>query len=91
MDGIDGVFIGPADLAADLGHLGDLMNPVVQDTVADAIKRIAASDKAPGLLSTNDTMTDRMLEAGAQFVAVGLDAMILRAGAIALAEKWIRR
>ena len=88
VDGIDGVFIGPADLAADLGHLGDIMHPEVQSSVADAIRRIAASDKAPGVLSTRDDMTKTMLSAGAQFVAVGLDAMILRAGALALSKKW---
>lgn len=91
VDGIDGVFIGPADLAADLGHLGNLMHPDVQEAVSGAIARIAASDKAPGVLSVIDEMTERMLEAGAQFVAVGLDAIILRANAVALGEKWKQR
>ncbi len=91
VDGIDGVFIGPADLAADMGHLGNLMHPDVQEAVSGAISRIAASDKAPGVLSVIDEMTDRMLEAGAQFVAVGLDAMILRSNAITLREKWQAR
>jgi 4-hydroxy-2-oxoheptanedioate aldolase len=91
VEGIDGVFIGPADLAADMGHLGDLMHPEVQEAVSGAIRRIAASDKAAGVLSVIDDMTDRMLEAGAQFVAVGLDAVILRANAIALCDKWKAR
>ena len=91
VDGIDGVFIGPADLAADMGHLGQLMHPEVQEAVSSAIKRIAASDKAPGVLSAIDEMTELMLDSGAQFVAVGLDAMILRANAIALQEKWKSR
>lgn len=91
VDGIDGVFIGPADLAADHGHLGDILNPAVQDLVRGAIERIAASDKAPGVLSTNDEMTQSMIDAGAQYIAVGLDAMLLRAGAMALAAKWKER
>ena len=88
VEGIDGVFIGPADLAADMGYLGQLMHPEVQATVSDAIKRIAASDKAPGVLSVVDEMTELMLDSGAQFVAVGLDAMLLRTAALALHDKW---
>ncbi len=88
IEGIDGVFVGPADLAADHGHLGDLMHPDVQALIVDALQRIAASDKAAGVLSTRDEMTEAMLEAGAQFVAVGLDLLMLRATAVDLAAKW---
>ncbi|MEP3637564.1 MAG: HpcH/HpaI aldolase/citrate lyase family protein [Paracoccaceae bacterium] len=88
IDGIDGVFVGPADLAADHGHLGDLLHPEVQELIVDAISRIAASDKAAGILSTNDEMTTKMIGAGAQFVAVGLDLLMLRAAALELSAKW---
>ncbi|MBD3665638.1 aldolase/citrate lyase family protein [Sulfitobacter aestuariivivens] len=91
VDGVDGVFIGPADLAADMGHMGDAMHADVQATILDAIARIRAAGKAPGLLSTVDAMTDPALEAGAQFVAVGADVLILGQTARALAEKWIAR
>ncbi len=91
VDGIDGVFIGPADLAADLGHLGDLMHEEVQTAVSDALKRIAASDKAPGVLATSDVMIERMIEAGARFIAVGLDTILLRQSAMALSAKWKAR
>ena len=88
VDGIDGVFIGPADLAADLGYMGDLMNPAVVDTIVDALSRIAASDKAAGILTTSDEMIKKAQDAGAQFIAVGLDVLMLAGAARALAKKW---
>jgi len=88
VDGIDAVFIGPADLAADLGHLGDLMHPEVQATIMDAIIRIRAAGKAPGILSTDDAMTNPAIAAGAQFVAVGADVLVLGNTARALSARW---
>lgn len=88
IDGIDGVFIGPADLAADMGHMGNALHPDVQTTIMDAIARIRAAGKAPGILSTHDPMTQDALDAGAQFVAVGADILLLAQGARALADKW---
>ncbi len=88
IEGIDGVFIGPADLAADLGHIGDLMHPEVQAAIVDAITRIRAAGKAPGILSGNDDMTNAAIAAGATFVGVGDDLSILRTNATALASKW---
>lgn len=88
VDGIDGVFIGPADLAADLGHMGDLMHADVQAAVIDATTRIAASGKIAGFMSPNDEMTHKVLEAGARFIGVGSDVLILGNTAKALAAKW---
>lgn len=88
VDGLDGVFIGPADLAADLGHMGQLMHAEVVDTILDAIRRIAASDKAPGILSMNEDMVTQARDAGAQFIAVGLDVLMLVGAARSLATKW---
>ncbi len=88
VDGVDGVFIGPADLAADMGHMGDLMHGDVQSAIMDALTRIAASGKAGGILSTNDIMTQAALAAGARFVAVGADVLLLSHAAQALATKW---
>ncbi|MHA7776787.1 4-hydroxy-2-oxoheptanedioate aldolase [Roseibium sp. M-1] len=76
VDGIDGVFIGPADLAADLGHLGDPMHPDVVAAVEDALKRIKASGKAPGILTTNPEFAKRCLELGATFVATSIDVTL---------------
>lgn len=88
VDGVDGVFIGPADLAADLGHLGDSLHPEVQAAILDAIRRISKAGKAPGILSTNDEMTHAAIHAGARFVAVGADVLLLNAAATRLAAKW---
>jgi 4-hydroxy-2-oxoheptanedioate aldolase len=88
VDGVDGVFIGPADLGADLGHMGDLMNPEVVEVILGALRKIAASDKAAGILSGNDEMITMAKDAGAQFIAVGLDVLMLAGAARSLASKW---
>src|SRR6185312_1006434 len=84
-DGVDGVFIGPADLAAALGHLGDQQEASVQAAIKDAIKRIRACGKPAGILATDEASARRYIEWGTTFTAVGLDAMILARGAEALA------
>jgi 4-hydroxy-2-oxoheptanedioate aldolase len=91
IEGIDGVFIGPADLAADMGHMGNALHPDVQAVIMDALRRIRAAGKAPGILSTTDHVTDAALEAGAQFVAVGADILLLTHNAQALSAKWKSR
>lgn len=73
VDGIDGVFIGPADLAADMGYLGRIDERQVQETIEAAIRKIVASGKAAGILTFNETYNKRYLELGASFVAVGAD------------------
>lgn len=90
VDGIDGVFIGPADLAADMGHMGDLMHADVQAAIIDMTKRIAASGKIAGFMSPNDEMTNTVLDAGAKFIGVGSDLLILGNTATALAAKWVK-
>ena len=76
-DGIDGVFIGPADLAAGLGHLGDIPHPEVQSAIRDGIARIRKCGKGAGILATDEPTARRYIEWGTTFTAVGLDAMIL--------------
>ncbi|MEQ6249724.1 HpcH/HpaI aldolase/citrate lyase family protein [Sulfitobacter sp. HNIBRBA3233] len=88
VDGVHGVFIGPADLAADMGHMGRADHPEVQAAIMDALARIRAAGKAPGILSTRDEMTNDAIAAGAQFVAVGADILLLGNAARALAQKW---
>jgi 4-hydroxy-2-oxoheptanedioate aldolase len=87
IEGIDGVFIGPNDLAADMGHRGNLQHPDVQSAIADSIKRIRACGKAPGIL-VGEGDGKRMLELGAVFVAVGSDTGLLRVHAEALAHQF---
>jgi 4-hydroxy-2-oxoheptanedioate aldolase len=76
-DGVDGVFIGPADLAAGLGHLGDTQHAEVQGAIEDAIRRIRACGKPAGILATDEPSARRYMQWGTTFTAVGLDAMIL--------------
>lgn len=76
-DGIDGVFIGPADLAAGLGHLGQIGHAEVQSAIREAIQRIRACGKPAGILATDEASTRRYMEWGTTFTAVGLDAMLL--------------
>jgi 4-hydroxy-2-oxoheptanedioate aldolase len=75
LPGIDCVFIGPADLAADMGHLGNAGHPDVHVAVMDALSRIAASGKAAGVLSTEDDFIADCVQAGARFVGVGIDVL----------------
>ena len=88
IEGIDGVFIGPADLAADLGHMGNSMHPEVQEVIMNTLRRIRAAGKAAGILSTQDEMTEAALDAGANFVAVGADVLLLSKAARALNARW---
>jgi len=88
IDGIDGVFIGPSDLSTDMGHGGNPEVDEVQAAIKDAIERIAAAGKAPGILATNEAATQRYIDHGARFVAVGADVIILAQAARALAKRW---
>jgi 4-hydroxy-2-oxoheptanedioate aldolase len=88
VDGVDGVFIGPADLAAGLGHLGDQAHPEVQSAIQDAIKRIRSHKKPAGILATDEPSTRRYIEWGTTFTAVGLDAGILARESEKLAAKY---
>lgn len=71
--GVDGVFIGPADLAADMGHGRDSGAPEVVAAIRDAIRRIAAAGKAPGILTTDPAFAATCLADGARFVATCID------------------
>ncbi len=88
VDGIDGVFIGPADLAADMGYLGKPHEEEVQEAILDAIQRISASSKAAGILSLDDQDTAIYLSAGARFVGVASDVLTLNKALFAKAKKW---
>lgn len=77
VDGIDGVFIGAVDLSATMGYQGNPNHPEVQKAVIDAIQRIRAAGKAAGILSTQHDITQKYLDLGAEFVAVGVDTSVL--------------
>jgi 4-hydroxy-2-oxoheptanedioate aldolase len=77
VDGVDGLFIGPSDLASDLGHLGQLRHPDVQAAFESACRRIRSAGKAAGILAPDPDDAARYLHWGYTFVAVGTDAGIL--------------
>ncbi len=88
VEGIDGIFIGPADLSASMGYVGQLAHPTVQAAMVDAIGRINRAGKAAGILSTDEVLAKQFLEMGALFVAVGLDASLLAKHTSALAGRF---
>lgn len=77
VDGVHGVFIGPADLAASMGHRGNPGHPDVQAAIEQAIATIVASGKAAGTLTGDTQLARRYLELGATFVAVGIDITLM--------------
>jgi 4-hydroxy-2-oxoheptanedioate aldolase len=87
-EGVDGVFIGPADLSASMGHPGNAGHPEVQAAIEDGIARILQAGKAPGILATTEVSARKWLAAGALFVAVGVDTMLLKSAAIQLAKQF---
>jgi 4-hydroxy-2-oxoheptanedioate aldolase len=76
-EGVDGVFFGPADLAASLGLLGKSADARVQDAITQGIKTVRATGKAAGVLSADPRIARKYLAAGALFVAVGIDTTLL--------------
>lgn len=88
VDGVDGVFVGPADLAASLGHLGDPNHPDVQSAIADAIHRIKLAGKPPGILALDEPVARRYIEWGCRFVAVAADSLLLSAAVRSVAQKF---
>ena len=87
-EGVDGVFIGPADLSAAMGHVGEPGHPDVQAAISDAIVRIRKAGKAAGILTPNEALARNYLEQGCSFVAVGLDTSLLVQATSALASKF---
>jgi 4-hydroxy-2-oxoheptanedioate aldolase len=88
VDGVDGIFIGPGDLSASMGHIGQPMHPEVVAAIEDAVRRIRASGKAAGILVGDEKLARHYIEIGCTFVAVGSDIGILARGAEALAAKF---
>lgn len=88
VEGVDGVFIGPADLAASLGHLGEAGHPDVKAAIEGALRRIAAAGKAAGVFVTDLVLARHYRSCGASFVAVGGDTTLLRSAALKLAASF---
>ena len=88
VDGVHGLFIGPSDLSASLGHLGDPGHPEVVAAVEDAIARIRAAGKPAGFLSLDPAFNRRCIALGTTFTAVGTDLALLARGADALRAEY---
>ncbi|WP_101068698.1 aldolase/citrate lyase family protein [Roseovarius salinarum] len=88
VDGVDGVFIGPSDLAADMGYRGDSAAAPVQQAIRDALGRVAASGKAAGILARDEALARQYRDWGAQFLAVGIDVLMLAQAARATMARW---
>jgi 4-hydroxy-2-oxoheptanedioate aldolase len=88
IDGIDGLFIGPQDLAADFGQLANPGHPDVQAAIADAIPRIKRTGKAAGILAFVEADAKKWIEHGAQFVAVTSDQFLLTRETSAVAARF---
>lgn len=85
VDGVDGIFIGPSDLSASMGHIGNPSHPEVQNIIKRAAKRINESGKMAGILTSVEADARRYIEWGYGFVAVGTDIGLLARNADALA------
>src|SRR5262245_40437607 len=84
VEGVDGVFIGPSDLSASFGHIGNPQHAEVQAALQQSVKRLQAAGKPAGILTLNEEEARRYIAWGYTFVAVGSDIGLLGRGADAL-------
>ena len=88
MDGVDCIFVGPSDLAAGMGYLGNANHPDVQAAIATVYAAAKAAGKPAGILAPKEEDARRYMEMGATFVAVGSDLGVFRAATQALRDKY---
>ena len=88
IDGVDALFIGPSDLAANLGHIGDAAHPAVRGAIEDACGRARALSIPIGILAPIEGDARAYLDMGFHFVAVGSDVVTLRQGVDRLVQKF---
>ncbi|MEJ6021235.1 HpcH/HpaI aldolase family protein [Ramlibacter sp. PS4R-6] len=84
VDGVDGVFIGPSDLSASFGHVGDPWHPEMEKIIAESFKRIQKAGKAVGILTLDEKRAKEHVAMGANFIAVGTDSNLMVKGTTAL-------
>jgi 4-hydroxy-2-oxoheptanedioate aldolase len=88
VEGVDGIFIGPADLSASFGHIGNPQHPEVQQAIEDVAKRLKKIGKPAGILTPIEEEARRYIDWGYTFVAVGADLGLVAKGADTLAAKF---
>lgn len=86
--GLDGIFVGPADMAASLGYAGEPAHPEVRAACVDAIRRIRRAGLPAGFLSPNDDLIEEMIGAGSVFTALDIDMGLLRRAAEQRLSVW---
>jgi len=84
VDGVDGVFLGPSDLAASLGYLGQPGHPEVKQAIESALKRVRQHGKAAGVFCADPALAEPYRASGASFLALGADTGLLRSAALQL-------
>jgi 2-dehydro-3-deoxyglucarate aldolase len=88
VDGVDCIFVGPSDLAAALGHLGNASHPEVQAAIAQVFADAKAAGKPSGILAPAEADARRYLAMGATFVGVGSDLGAFRNATQALCDRY---
>jgi 4-hydroxy-2-oxoheptanedioate aldolase len=88
VDGVDGIFIGPADLAASFGYPGQPGHPEVVEAIETAISLLKRLGKPAGILTPDEKFAARCIELGTLFTAVGVDVALLARGSEALASRF---
>lgn len=88
VEGVDAIFVGPSDLAASMGHLGNYDHPDVQAKIQQAAVRIKNAGKVSGILSFNPQRAKEYIALGYQFVAVASDQSLLASAADRLADEF---
>ena len=88
VDGVDGIFFGSADLAASYGYLGQSTHPEIVAAIEVGLERVAAAGKAGGVLCSDQALNARYRAAGARFLAVGVDALLLAGATTALCAEY---
>lgn len=89
VDGVDGVFVGPSDLSASMGLLGQQTHPDVVAAVHRTFEAVRAAGTPVGVNAFDPAVAERYAEAGARFILVGADVALLARGAEALARRWV--
>jgi 4-hydroxy-2-oxoheptanedioate aldolase len=88
-EGVDAVFIGPSDLSASMGYIGEPGHPEVVKAVCEGFKSILAAGKQPGVLAVNKELVSTYVEAGARFIGVGADTALFSNATRKLAAEYI--
>ncbi len=89
VDGVDAVFIGPSDLSASMGHIGEPGHAKVVEAVCKGFNSILSAGKQPGVLAVTKELVDTYIQAGARFVGVGADTALISNATRKLAADYI--